>query len=432
MNFNGSESYLLSLGNEVSAMKLGLSSMRRLLAELGDPQAKCLKIQIAGTNGKGSACAFLDAMLRSAGISVGLYTSPHLVSMTERIKLAGGNIEEREFARLATRVRKASESLVERCELDSVPTYFEQVTAIGLLAFAKAKVDVAILETGLGGRLDATTAADAEIAAITRIDRDHERYLGRSLSKIAAEKAAIIRPHTQFAVLGEQTANILRQLKNRCRETDVRFVEAGKILVNVEDDGVEFETQRTTYRVKKLGLVGEHQIENAKVAIALAENLSNRFEITRKNIESGLHLAKNPGRLERIGRFLLDGAHNPSGITALANYIRKNIDAPITIIFAAMEDKNSQAMMSELFPLARTIVLTEATNSRSTPYQRLLRKMPAEVSKERTFATDNVGSALRIATESDRDAMIVVAGSLYLVGEVRERLAQFRRGLKIA
>ncbi|HQZ83297.1 MAG TPA: folylpolyglutamate synthase/dihydrofolate synthase family protein [Pyrinomonadaceae bacterium] len=423
MNFAVSEQYLLSLGNEVSAMKLGLASMRRLLGELGDPQAKFLKIQIAGTNGKGSTCAFLDAMLRSAKLNVGLYTSPHLVSMTERIKVDGVDIDEREFARLATRVRRASEALVEREELDSVPTYFEQVTAIGLLAFAKAKVDVAILETGLGGRLDATTAADAEIAAITRIDLDHEKYLGRTLSKIAVEKAAIIRPHTQFAVLGEQTAKVRLQLARHCCEDDVRSIDAGATRVNVEKDGVEFTTQRATYRVKKLGLAGEHQIENAKVAIAVAENILSTFKNTRKNIESGLRVARNPGRLERIGRFLLDGAHNPSGIAALADHIRKHIDAPVTTIFAAMEDKNSRVMMREYFPLARTIVLTEAANSRSTPYQELLEKMPDGISKERTFATDNVASALQVALTADPEAVIVVAGSLYLVGEVRARLA---------
>jgi len=432
VNFAVSERYLLSLGNEVSAMKLGLASMRRLLAELGNPQTKFVKIQIAGTNGKGSVCAFLDAMLRSANLKVGLYTSPHLTSMTERIRVGNKEIDEVTFARLATRVRRASESLVERGDLDAVPTFFEQMTAIALLAFAKAKADVAILETGLGGRLDATTAADAEIAAITRIDRDHEKYLGRSLAKIAAEKAAIIRPSTQFAVLGEQTPSVRQQLQKHCRDNNVESIEAGEVVLKSEIGGVEFTSQRASYRVKKLALLGEHQIENAKVAIALAESLPNRFKIPRKAIESGLRSAKNPGRLERIGRFLLDGAHNPNGIAALANYIHGNIDAPITVIFAVMEDKNSRVMMRELFPLARTIVLTEAANSRSKPYKELLKEMPADVSKERTFVTDSVGSALKVALAADTEADIVVAGSLYLVGEVRARLSRRSDNLKIA
>ncbi len=423
MNFSAAESYLLSLGNEVSAMKLGLASMRTLLAELGDPQRKFLKVQIAGTNGKGSACAFLDAMLRSAKLQVGLYTSPHLESMTERIRIGGENISESEFARLATRVRKAGERLVERGVLDAVPTYFEQMTAIALLAFKAAKVDVAILETGLGGRLDATTAADAEIAAITRIDRDHEKYLGRTLKKIAAEKAAIIRGGTDFAVLGEQSPVISRQIKARCREVEVPFVDAAAIVASCADGVVEFTTDRAAYRIKKLGLAGEHQIENAKVAIALAEHLSGRFKITKRDVETGLRKAVNPGRLERIGRFLLDGAHNLGGVKALAKYLRNNVGEPLTVIFAAMEDKDSRAMMNEFFPLARTFVLTEAANSRSLSYKRLLKQMPHDASRERVFATDNVDSALEVASEADPDALIVVAGSLYLVGEVRKRLA---------
>lgn len=424
MNFSAAEAYLLSLGNEVSAMKLGLASMRTLLAELGDPQTKFLKVQIAGTNGKGSACAFLDATLRSAKLRVGLYTSPHLESMTERVKIDGENISEIDFARLASRVRKASERLVERGDLDAVPTYFEQMTAIALLAFAKAEVDVAILETGLGGRLDATTAADAEIAAITRIDRDHEKYLGRTLKKIAAEKAAIIRDGTDFAVLGEQAPGISREIKARCRERGVPFVNAAAIVARAANGGVEFTTDRAAYPIKKLGLAGEHQVENAKVAIALAEHLSERFKITKRDVETGLRKAVNPGRLERIGRFLLDGAHNLGGVKALAEYLREDAAEPRTVIFAAMEDKDSRAMMNELFPLARTIVLTEAANSRSLSYKLLLKRMPHDASRERVFATDNVDSALEVASEADPDAVIVVAGSLYLVGEVRKRLVR--------
>lgn len=412
-------------------MKLGLSSMRRLLVELGDPQTKFLKVQVAGTNGKGSACAFLDAMLRSAKLRVGLYTSPHLVSMTERIKIGGENISEAEFARVATRVRKVSERLVERGDLDTVPTFFEQMTAIALLAFAKAKVDVAILETGLGGRLDATTAADAEIAAITRIDRDHEKYLGRTLKKIAAEKAAIIRGGTAFAVLGEQSPVISRQLKARCREVEVPFVDAAAIVDSCADGVVEFVTDRAAYRVKKLGLAGEHQIENAKIAIALAEHLSGRFKITKRDVETGLRKAVNPGRLERVGRFLLDGAHNLGGVRALAEYLRDNVDEPLTIIFAAMEDKDLRAMMHELFPLARTIVLTETTNSRSASYERLLKEMPKNLSKERTFVTDNVASGLQAAVNADASALIVVAGSLYLVGEAKAQSARRRSECKL-
>ncbi|HEX2639295.1 MAG TPA: hypothetical protein VHL50_01935, partial [Pyrinomonadaceae bacterium] len=168
MNFEESESYLLSLGNEVSTMKLGLENIRRLLAALGNPQSNYLKVQIAGTNGKGSVCALLEAICLDAGIKMGLTTSPHLVSITERVRINGREIFSDDFALLASRVRETSERLVKQGELETVPTYFEQVTAVALLAFANAEVELAILETGLGGRLDATTAARSEFVGITR------------------------------------------------------------------------------------------------------------------------------------------------------------------------------------------------------------------------------------------------------------------------
>src|SRR5437773_10549936 len=173
-------------------MKLGLENIGKLLAALGNPQKNYLKVQVAGTNGKGSVCAFLDAICYEAGIKTGLTTSPHLISITERVRISGKDVSQDEFARLATRVRETSERLVARDELESVPTYFEQITAVALLAFAEANVELAILETGLGGRLDATTAAGAEIAAITRIDYDHQKVLGETLAEIAAEKAAVV------------------------------------------------------------------------------------------------------------------------------------------------------------------------------------------------------------------------------------------------
>ncbi len=197
MNFDESLAYLLALGNEVSAMKLGLENIGKILAALGNPEKNYLKVQIAGTNGKGSTCAFLEAICVHANIKVGLTTSPHLVSITERIKIDGKEIGEKDFARQATLVKKTSERLVEAGELETVPTFFEQVTAIALSYFAEQKIELTILETGLGGRFDATTAANAEIVALTPIDFDHQNILGNSLAEIAAEKAAIIREDTR-------------------------------------------------------------------------------------------------------------------------------------------------------------------------------------------------------------------------------------------
>lgn len=407
MEFEAAQSYLLSLGNEVSAMKLGLASMRTLLAALGDPQKRFLKVQIAGTNGKGSTCAFLDSILRTAKVPVGLYTSPHLTNITERIGISGREIGRDEFASLASRVRGTCEELVAAKKLESVPTFFEQITAIALLAFAQANVRIAILETGLGGRLDATTAASAEIAAITRIDRDHERYLGNSLVAIANEKAAIIHSGTRFAVIGKQRPWIKKILIERCRALNVPFAAA--------ESSADMDMSSIT-----LGLAGKHQIENAAIAVEIADHLAAEFPISRENIVEGLAAARNPGRLERIGQFILDGAHNPNGVKALAAYLREKVEQPITLIFAVMEDKKVRALMKELFPLARTIVLTEARNSRSVPYEKLLKKMPVSLSKERVFATANSRSAVAAAEAADPDAVIVVAGSLYLVGEVRD------------
>jgi dihydrofolate synthase/folylpolyglutamate synthase len=200
MNFDESVKYLYGLGNEVLAMKLGLENIGKLLAALGDPQNKYLKVQVAGTNGKGSTCAFIESVCRQAGIRVGMTTSPHLVSVTERIKIGGCQIGEEEFAKYATVVRETSEKLAATGALETVPTFFEQVTAIALYAFAEKSIELAILETGLGGRFDATTAARAEVVTITPVDYDHQRILGDTLPKIAAEKAAIIRQDTKVVV----------------------------------------------------------------------------------------------------------------------------------------------------------------------------------------------------------------------------------------
>ncbi|HEY2847511.1 MAG TPA: Mur ligase family protein, partial [Pyrinomonadaceae bacterium] len=279
MNFREAEEYLFSLGNEVSAMKLGLESIRTLLTALGEPQNNYLKVQVAGTNGKGSVCAFLDSICRTADIKVGLYTSPHLVSITERIRINGDDIGDSDFARLATLVRDTSEQLVAAGDLPSISTFFEQVTAIALLAFAEAKVEIAILETGLGGRLDATTAASAEICAITRIDIDHQQYLGETIEEIAAEKAAIIHVGSRV-VIGAQRPEAMKVLIDRCREVGLEPVIPGA-LTDTE-----------------LGLKGKHQLENAAIATGLACHLAPLRPISDDDILEGLVNARHRGRLE--------------------------------------------------------------------------------------------------------------------------------------
>ena len=421
MNFKESEAYLLSLGNEVLAMKLGLENIRTLLAALGDPQNKYLKVQVAGTNGKGSVCAFLNSICVTAEIRTGMFTSPHLISMTERVKINGVDVSEEKCAELATRVREVSESLFASGQIGNIPTYFEQVTAIALLAFAEANVELAILETGLGGRLDATTAAEAEIAAITRIDLDHQQYLGETIEEIAAEKAAIIGPHTRRVVMGEQVPQAEKVIRERAWSFGVGPMSALKI------QSIENGPKVSLYPFGEieLGLQGKHQIENAKVAILITEDLRElfSFEVKFEDVIHGLESARHPGRLESIGRYLLDGAHNIGGARALRNYLDEFVDRPIAMIFGAMSDKNVGEIGSILFPTADRLILTRPQNSRAMGPEDLLQFVPGGFDRDRVFIAPSAAVAIDRAHQvSQRQDVILVTGSLYLVGEVRRIL----------
>jgi len=431
VNFQEAETYLYSLGNEVSAMKLGLENIGNFLTALGNPQKKYLKVQVAGTNGKGSVCAFLDSICNSAGIATGTFTSPHLISITERVRINGEDVSEKDFARFASIVRDTAEHLLTDGPLDYRPTFFEQVTAIALLAFAEAKVDLAILETGLGGRLDATTAANAEIAAITRIDLDHQEYLGDTIEQIAAEKAAIIRPETRAVVIGAQAPAAMVPLLRRCADIGVIPLTDGEPLVWAFDSTkhssvVGFRTARGLYGDSSLGLVGKHQIENACTTVLIAEQLREKFglPVDQETVWKGLEDAVHPGRLEYDGKFLFDGAHNSGGAKALAAFIEEYEKRPITMLYGAMNDKNVAEILSILAPLAERIVVTQASNSRSLSYAELLDELPSDMSKEKTFATDHVQQAITIGREiTPPDGIILVTGSLYLVGEAKRILS---------
>lgn len=423
MNFHESETYLLSLGNEVETMKLGLENIRRLLAALGNPQNNYLKVQVAGTNGKGSVCAFLDSICLEAAISTGLYTSPHLVSITERIKIGGKDIIREEFARLATRVRETSESLVADGKLERVPTYFEQVTAMALQAFADAKVELAILETGLGGRYDATTAANAEIAAITRIDLDHQEYLGDTIEEIAAEKAAIIRPNTRAMVIGDQKPEVDAVINSRI----ANLVEADTwqiVPIVYRPSEVSRYSETNPFDREIIGLPGRHQIENARIAILLSLCLQDGFSIREDNILSGLANVRHQGRLEYDGRYLFDGAHNINGAIALAFYLIVNVDKPLTMIFASMREKDVREIAVRLFPIAENVVLTRPDNSRAMSAGEIAAVSRDLVYHDRFFLTESVAEAIKKAEEiSGEDSIILVTGSLYLVGEAKRILS---------
>jgi dihydrofolate synthase/folylpolyglutamate synthase len=427
MHFDDALRYLLSLGHETLAIKLGLANTERLLDALGHPQSNYPAVQIVGTNGKGSTAVMLDSAARAAGIRTGLYTSPHLVSITERIRIDGQEITQEEFARLTTHVRSASERLRQRGALPVLPTFFEHVTAIALAAFKEAQVQLAILETGLGGRLDSTTAARAETVAITPIAFDHQEYLGATLTAIAAEKAAIIRPCVT-AIIAPQPPEALEVILKRCADCAVtpRVDDCAIEAFGAEGGGrlrVSFKTQQDCYEKVLLGLRGRHQMINASVAIRLAESLRERgFSISRADIIRGLESAEHQGRLElRQGQpgMLFDGAHNAASARALACYLDEFVKAPVTLLFGAMRDKDLTEMAASLFPLARRVILTQLENPRAATLETLARVVPPTFDSNRITLTSSADEALRVAREqTPPGGIICVTGSLYLVGEV--------------
>ena len=441
MHFNESLEYLYGLGNEILAMKLGLENIGKLLGALGNPQKKYLKIQIAGTNGKGSTVAFLEAICVQAGIKVGTTTSPHLISITERIKINGQEISETDFARHATRIRVTGENLVKTGELETVPTYFEQVTAIALIAFAESKCELVILETGLGGRFDATTAAKPEIVAITPIDFDHQKILGETLAEIAAEKAAIIREDTKV-IIAKQREEALKIILQKCTNfgvspklaAEIESKETSNFKLQISNKitdksqrsknkiGVDFKTEKAEYENLKLNLPGKHQIENAKTAVLLAEILQDNFKISTENIIEGLQTAKHKGRLEFYKNILFDGAHNIAGANALREYLDEFIKQPITMIFGAMKDKDLTEIAEILFPKADKLIFTKPDNPRSSETSELLKFVPNDFQNE-VFETKTVAESIEKARQlSSGNYLILVTGSLYLVGEAQKIL----------
>lgn len=432
MNFPESLEYLYNLGGEVTAMKLGLASTEKLLGALGNPERNFLKIQVAGTNGKGSTCAFLDAICRSARIKTGLYTSPHLISITERIKIDGAEIGETDFAKYATRVREISENLVAEKELEAVPTFFEQMTAIGIAAFAEAKIDLAILETGLGGRFDSVTATRAEIVVITPIDYDHQQILGNTLAEIAREKAAIIRADARV-VVAPQADEAKKVILGKCREVGVDPTWTIPNVKLIENLGggllyLSFTTAKSNYKVD-FQMQGKHQWTNAALAISVAEHLRDfNFKISKESVENGLETAEHPGRLQfwitaDDTSILFDGAHNVAGAKSLRDYLDEFIEQPVAMIFGAMRDKDLPEIARILFPKAAFLIFTEADNPRSLKATELIKFLPENFDRKKVRLTATVAEALKIAEEIlAKENLICVTGSLYLVGEAQKLL----------
>jgi dihydrofolate synthase/folylpolyglutamate synthase len=433
MNYQESVNYLYSLGHETLAMKLGLNSMRNLSKAFDEPQKKYPAVHIAGTNGKGSTAAMTASIARAAGLRVGLYTSPHLISVTERIRVGEDEIAEEDFARLATAVREASEKLVADKVLPAPPTFFEQMTMIAFLYFAEREVDLAVLEVGLGGRLDATNICEPVVTAITPVGFDHQQYLGDTLTSIAGEKAGIVKPCVPV-VVAPQEDEAMKAINTRCEELNAPMIETSEPFEVEAADGAEnigryrfrYRTSGAEYNAR-LNLRGRHQITNALVAIHIAEQLRIAgFDIPSPAIVEGLSKAEWPGRLEMIrvspspAPLLLDGAHNVAGGRALRNFLDEHFSGvPITIVFGAMADKAIAEMAGILFPAARRIILTKVANLRAAE--------PATIAEEVAGLDLNVVCASSVAealTEASRvtppEGLIVACGSLFLAGEIKQ------------
>jgi dihydrofolate synthase/folylpolyglutamate synthase len=431
MDYKQSISYLYGLGHEVLAAKFGLENTELLLEKLGHPERSFRSVIVAGTNGKGSVAAMIEAIARVAGHRSALYSSPHLIRIQERMRICGVEITEVDFARLASEIRDASESLVSAGKLAALPTFFEQVTAIATLYFREQEVDLAVLEVGLGGRLDSTNAVERILSVVTSIDFDHQDYLGDTITEIAEEKAGIIKRGAR-AVIGRQQHQAAGEvLMRRCLEENVLPVFANQPAnIEANDFGrvsFDYESSQSNYSRIKLSLRGRHQADNAAAAIEAAELLPMLgVRIPREAIIKGLRQVSWPGRLELIEDrppLLLDGAHNPAGARALRAFLNEFWQGPLTLVFAAMGDKDIDAMAAALFGAAKTIVLTRVGDPRAASNARMGK--PALGSSSNVIFTETVRQALSWARSvTPPDGLICAAGSLYLVGAIKKLIEE--------
>lgn len=411
-------SYLFGL--EPIGIKFGLENIEALVASLGHPERAYKTIHIAGTNGKGSVTAIVDTALAAAGHRSARYTSPHLVDIRERFVIAGQLVGADALDRAIVDVRAHIDALRAAGKLSVQPTFFEVTTAIAFELFKRAGVDVAVIEVGLGGRLDATNVVSPEATAITSIAFDHEQYLGHSLRAIAGEKAGTIKRGVPV-VVGAVTADAEEAIERVARERGAPIVRAwdGVTVGRASSAPTRFmlRTPANDYGAVELALAGAHQIGNAVVAVRLLELIG----VPAAAIVEGLARVSWPGRLE-LRRFpdgrelLLDAAHNPAGAAALASYLHESGDERPALVFSAMRDKDLDAVLRALLPAVGAVVVTRASNSRAAD--------PSELA-ERVRAIEPALPV--IVAPAPRDAVaaawtlrprIVVAGSIFLLGDV--------------
>jgi dihydrofolate synthase/folylpolyglutamate synthase len=433
MTYAETVSYLLTVGQELRGVKFDLANVSRLLEALGHPERCWNSVHIAGTNGKGSVAAMMEAVLRAAGYRTGLYTSPHLVRVNERIRVAGEEISDADFASVCGDVLALVERLLAERALPGHPSFFECLTATAFEHFRRAGCDIAVLETGMGGRLDATNVVRPLVSVITPVDFDHEAYLGHSLGQIAFEKAGIIK-EGGVVIAAPQRPEAAAVIERVARER-------GAELVKVAEPGTANFGNDALLRV---ALPGRHQVENARLVVLAVEQLRRLgLRISDQALRQGLAGVRWPGRLEWIPgrpRLLLDGAHNPAGARALRAYLEEfrisdfglrisdadkggnpqsEIRNPkLVLLFGAMRDKAVAEMADLLFPLAGAVVLTRPPQKRAATTQ-VLAQLTGHLN-HRIIECEDPGAALAKARDlAGPDGIVVVTGSLYLVGAVK-------------
>ncbi|MGH9657572.1 MAG: bifunctional folylpolyglutamate synthase/dihydrofolate synthase, partial [Bryobacteraceae bacterium] len=376
--------------------------IERLLDALGNPHRGGRYIHVAGTNGKGSTCAMIEAGLRAAGVRTGLYTSPHLLEPTERIRIGGEPVSADQFLAAFDQVHAAAGRV-----LEEHPTYFETVTAMAFVLFRELAVETAVLEVGLGGRLDATNVVEPELAVITPVDFDHEAYLGRSLERIAAEKAGILKAGAA-AVVTAQRPEAEAAIESRAAELGIAPVRPAAA------SGVVLHRRGSRFHLGGLRLdcplAGEHQVENACTAATALRELG----VKGAAIEAGIRGVRWPGRLDCVSgdpEIILDGAHNPAGARALASYIRRFYgDRNVTLIYGAMRDKSVEEISGILFPLAAEVIVTAPRQERAV--------RPETIAAMTTHPRLRIAPGVAEALERPPPAPpVFVTGSLFVVAE---------------
>lgn len=435
MNYESAVRYLLSLGRELAAptqaaaAKFDLENITVLAERLGRPDRAYPSAHIAGTNGKGSTAAFLESILRRAGFRTGLNTSPHLERINERIRVEGEEIGDLAFAETLERIVSLTEELLATGKLRAHPTYFECVTAMAFEYFARQRVDFGAFEVGLGGRLDATNILTPVVSIITRIDFDHENFLGHSLAEIAREKAGIVKPSVPV-VVAEQRPDVREVILRRAAELNCPVIETPATF------GVDRETKQDGFaraRVTELSsgwsidlapsLPGSFQLQNALNAVVAARLLQDRgYRITDEAIAQGIATTVWPGRLEKLQSrpdVYLDGAHNPSAARELANFWEENfVDRKIFLLYGAMRDKAVDEVAGLLFPHAAEVIFTEPRTPRAISAAQLADIAAHHAAHSSVIADAEQALDHALGNATSRDA-VFITGSLYLVGQLR-------------